>query len=150
MSVFAPQTKAPRLHKLQVLTLGLVALLLLAGCSGSEGPESTTVEPALIIDDETIAIPELDVRVAFDETVTGTEQDPEVTVHRTSFYDGDLLVFTAYDTDGDGQDDLWFEYDDARRLTMELRDTDGDGQPDRALRFDRSENVIEEITLPLE
>jgi hypothetical protein len=148
MGSAALATKQPRPSRLGLVVIGVVALLFLAGCS-SGGSEPTT-EPTLVVDNDTITIPDLSVRVTFDETVSGTEQDPDVTVHRTSFYDGDLLVFTAYDTDGDGQDDLWFEYDEDRRLTIEFRDTDGDGQPDRALRFDQDENVIDEISLPLE
>lgn len=128
----------------------LAFVVLLAGCASNDDAGLSAPEPTLLLGDDSIAIPDLGVEVTFDETVSGTEQDPDVTVERTSYYDGDRLVFTAYDTDGDGLDDLWFEYDDSRRLKMELRDTDGDGDPDRALRFDKDENVIEEITLPLE
>ena len=128
----------------------MLVVVLLAGCASLGGSGLAAPEPTLLVDDDTIVVPDLGVQVTFDETVTGTEQDPDVTVERTSYYDGELLVFTAYDTDGDGQDDLWFEYDDSRRLVMELQDTDGDGEPDRALRFDQDENVIEEISLPLE
>ena len=56
-------------------------------------------------------------------------------------------MFTAYDTDRDGKDDLWFHYDEDLYLILELRDTDGDGEPDRALHYDHEENIIRDEDL---
>ena len=79
----------------------------------------------------------------FDETVAGADGS---TVERKALYADGLLTFTAYDTDRDGKDDLWFQYDDELHLKLEMRDTNGDGKPDRLIYYDKDEKVIREET----
>lgn len=59
----------------------------------------------------------------------------------TSYYLGDKLVFTAWDTDENGVPDLWFRYDGEEYLDLELADDNGDGKPDEIAMVDRDENV---------
>lgn len=79
----------------------------------------------------------------FDETIVGADGS---TVERKALYSDGLLTFTAYDTNRDGKDDLWFQYDDELHLKVEMRDTNGDGKPDRLIYYDKDEKVIREET----
>ncbi|MEK7519804.1 MAG: hypothetical protein AAB581_00975 [Patescibacteria group bacterium] len=49
---------------------------------------------------------------------------------RTSYYQGDRLVWTAYDEDENGAADLWFRFKNGDTVDLELADRDGDGEPD--------------------
>lgn len=48
---------------------------------------------------------------------------------RTSYYFKEQLVFTAYDENEDGKQDLWFRFTNGDTVDLELADTDGDGDP---------------------
>ena len=101
--------------------LGLLAVLTLAACSSPEAPTpqpTPTPRPSLIIGEDSITIPDADVQISYDEAAQGTEQgtkdDPDAIVRRASFYEGDQLVFTTYDTDDNDCDELWFKFDEER------------------------------------
>lgn len=79
-------------------------------------------------------------RVDYDQSFD-TDTDSDGLLDRTSYYLGENLVFTAWDTDGDGKKDLWLRYDDEKYLDLELADTNKDGKPDEIAEFDRAENV---------
>lgn len=68
------------------------------------------------------------------------------------YYLGDKLVLSVYDTDDDGQDDLWIQYDDEFYVVLEAYDTTGDGDPDIFVELDREEvvnNLIQpDIVMP--
>ena len=112
----------------RVFLAAVVALVTLAGCQPS-GP----------------AVKVGSVNVAYDEVVETTPKTSE-DVPRKSYYKDNVLTFTAYDTDGDGKDDLWLQYDDQLYLKLEMNDTNGDGKPDKFIYYDRDEKVIREET----
>lgn len=80
------------------------------------------------------------IKVSYDEVVEADTDENGVN-DRSSFYRENKLVFTAYDRDEDGENDLWLQYDDELYLTKALTDRGADGTPDEALHFDRDGNV---------
>lgn len=58
------------------------------------------------------------------------------------YYLGEDLVLSVYDTDDNGQDDLWLQYDEELYLIVEAQDTTGDANPDTIAELDKDENVI--------
>lgn len=58
---------------------------------------------------------------------------------RTSYYQGDLLVWTAYDEDENGEWETWFRYKGGDSVDLELYDRDGNGTPDRIVEVDAQE-----------
>ena len=61
---------------------------------------------------------------------------------RTSYYNGESLVLTAYDTDENGSPELWFVYDGEDNVKMELEDTTADGVPDEVVEIGDNEEVL--------
>jgi hypothetical protein len=70
---------------------------------------------------------------------TDTYQDIE---NATSYYNGDSLVLTAVDEDGDGSADRWLLYGEDRKVVQEMKDTDGDGEIDVTHTLDGEENIL--------
>lgn len=68
------------------------------------------------------------------------------------YYLADKLVLSIMDTDEDGKNDLWLQYDDELYLVLEAHDTTGDGNPDTFVELDREElikNLIQpELVVP--
>lgn len=60
---------------------------------------------------------------------------------RTSYYKAGVLVFTAYDENEDGKDDLWFRYRADGAVDLELADSGTDGRPDMITEVDASEKA---------
>ena len=61
---------------------------------------------------------------------------------RTSFYNGNSLVLTAYDADENGSPELWFVYDGEDNVKMELEDKNADGVPDETVEIGKNEEVL--------
>lgn len=59
------------------------------------------------------------------------------------YYENDLLVASAHDTDGDSTHDFWLTYSNDIAI-LEAHDTDGDGTPDAFFELDTDERVIRE------
>ena len=74
-------------------------------------------------------------KVVYDEIIEG-DSDFDGVDDRTSYYLNDELIFSAYDTDGDGEADMWFKYTGDSVLETAMRDTTGDGQPENLVSFD--------------
>lgn len=55
---------------------------------------------------------------------------------RTSYYQGERLVWSAYDEDENGEPELWLRYKNGDIVDLELYDPDGDGEPDKIAEFD--------------
>jgi len=49
---------------------------------------------------------------------------------RVSYYLKEQLVFTAYDENEDGKQDLWFRFTNGDAVDLELSDKNADGKPD--------------------
>jgi len=60
---------------------------------------------------------------------------------RTSYYFKDQLVFTAYDENEDGKQDLWFRFKNGETVDLELADKDGNGKPDVITEVDVQEKA---------
>lgn len=60
---------------------------------------------------------------------------------RTSYYRNEQLVFTAYDENEDGKQDLWFRFKNGDAVDLELADTDGNGKPDIITEVDAQEKA---------
>lgn len=134
-----------------VLTVPLITVA--CGSSGDSVAEpadtptpTPTPPPALTIGTTTIEVPDASLVIDFERRVPEIEIEEGLDVQRESFYEGDSLVFTSYDADDDGCQELWFVYDDEQFLTTEMHDTDGDCEPDRFIFLDREENVIQETS----
>ena len=116
---------------------------LIGGGSGPYGTDDIDLtQPG------TVKFEDTDVEFEFDEVeeeAVEIEGVPPAT--RKSFYQGDKLVFSGYDSDSDGLDDLWFQFDDDLNLIVEMHDLDGDGKPDRAIYYDTDENIIRDEDL---
>lgn len=71
------------------------------------------------------------------------EYNTEETIETGSknYYKDNNLVLSADDTNGDGQIDLWLQYDNELYLILEAHDTTGDGQPDTIIELDQAEQV---------
>ena len=129
------------------MILFLLAMALFAG-GGSGESEPLGTDARDLSQPGVIKFRDTEVEIPFDEGIEEiVELEGEPQVNRKSFYVDDKLVFTGYDTDGDGSDDLWFHYDEDLYLVLESRDTDGDGEPDRALHYDREENITKDEEL---
>ncbi|MEK7493646.1 MAG: hypothetical protein AAB630_00665 [Patescibacteria group bacterium] len=60
---------------------------------------------------------------------------------RTSYYLKDQLVFTAYDENEDGKQDLWFRFKNGDAVDLELADKNADGKPDMITEVDAQEKA---------
>lgn len=60
---------------------------------------------------------------------------------RTSYYMNGQLVFTAYDENEDGRQDLWFRFKNGDTADLELADADADGDPDMITEVDAEEKA---------
>lgn len=60
---------------------------------------------------------------------------------RASYYRNEKLVFTAYDENEDGKQDLWFRFKNGETVDLELADTDGNGKPDIITEVDVQERA---------
>lgn len=60
---------------------------------------------------------------------------------RTSYYMSGQLVFTAYDENEDGKQDLWFRFKNGDVVDLELSDTNSDGDPDVITEVDAQEKA---------
>lgn len=87
---------------------------------------------------ETVSVGSYDVE--YDQSYEA-DTDGDGYLDKTSYYKGENLVFTAFDSDADGKKDLWFRYDEEAYLDLELSDADGDSRPDETYEFDREENA---------
>ena len=65
-----------------------------------------------------------------------TDTDNNGKNDRTSYYQGDRLVWSAYDEDENGKADLWIRYRDGDTPDLELVDYNSDGDPDKISEFD--------------
>lgn len=81
--------------------------------------------------------------VEYDQAVEG-DSDYDGVDDRTSYYLDDVLVFSAYDTDGDGEKDMWFTYTNGTYKEAAMRDADGNGRPDDILTYDEEGVVVSE------
>lgn len=75
------------------------------------------------------------------DTLVVADTDMDGINDRTSYYQDEVLVFTAYDRDNNGKPDLWFRYDDELSLDLEIVDSDSDGEPDVFSHIDEEEAV---------
>jgi len=78
--------------------------------------------------------------ITYDETFEDETDGDEVN-DRTSYYKEGALVLSAWDTNNDGKQDLWFCFDEEEYLYLEVYDLDGDGMPDEIIHIDRNEEV---------
>ncbi len=64
---------------------------------------------------------------------------------RTSYYQGDTLVWSAYDEDENGKPDLWLRYKGGDTIDLEIHDADGNGEPEKIAEFvqDRREIIYD-------
>lgn len=60
---------------------------------------------------------------------------------RASYYLNEQLVFTAYDENEDGSQDLWFRFKNGDAVDLELADSNGDGNPDVITEVDAQEKA---------
>ena len=67
---------------------------------------------------------------------------------RVSYYDGDQLLATAYDDDGDGEHDMWVTFDADLRVDQEVVDRDHDGSADVMRSLDAAGKVVSEGQAP--
>ena len=58
---------------------------------------------------------------------------------RRSYYQDDLLVLSAWDTNLDGSFDLWLRFVEGDYVNLEARDLSGDGRIDELVRVDENE-----------
>jgi len=82
-------------------------------------------------------------RVVYDEVIRG-DSDYDGVDDRTSYYLEDVLVFSAYDTDGDGEQDMWFTYVEGTYPKTAMRDTTGDGRPENIVTLDKTGAIVKE------
>lgn len=75
----------------------------------------------------------------------------------TNYYLDEAMVASTFDTDGDGEIDLWLKYDDEGLLAVEAMDADGDGVPEIITELEEDGEVVdqalpefelEEVNLP--
>lgn len=88
-------------------------------------------------------------KITYDEIIEG-DSDFDGVNDRTSYYLEDILVFSAYDTNGDGEQDMWFTYVNGTDNEVAMRDTTGDGKPENIVTFADGEIVseVEKTNLP--
>jgi len=88
-------------------------------------------------------------RIVYDE-VFEDDTDGDGINDRTSYYKQGTLVLTAWDTDRDGKDDLWFRFDSEEYLDLEVSDLNGDGRPDEFVHINRNEIItkVEKVKGP--
>lgn len=79
-------------------------------------------------------------KIAYDQ-IYEDDTDQDQVKDRKSYYLKDNLVLTAWDTNKDGRDDLWFVYDGEQYLNLEAADLDFNGTVDELTHLDRNENV---------
>jgi hypothetical protein len=61
---------------------------------------------------------------------------------RRSYYNEYLLTLAAWDTDSDGNYDLWFRFVDGNYVDMEAYDLTKDGRIDKLVSIDENEQII--------
>lgn len=81
-----------------------------------------------------------DYAMTFDQTFEA-DTDGNGTNDRTSYYQGDTLMWAAYDEDENGKADLWLRYKNGDSVDLELYDRDGDGEPDKIVEVDSQEKT---------
>lgn len=75
-----------------------------------------------------------DYRILYNQETTAEDNSKD-------YYQGENLVLSVYDTNGNGQDDLWLNFDEEFYLILEAYDTTGDGQPDTFVELDNNEAI---------
>lgn len=75
----------------------------------------------------------------YDEVVVA-DTDKDGTSDRTSYYTAGKLILTAYDENGDGKNDRWFEWKEDK-VTLEMSATKG-GEPDEFIVVDGNEKAL--------
>lgn len=69
------------------------------------------------------------------------DTDEDGYLDKKSYYNQGCLALTAWDTSGDGQDDLWFRYDGQDYLNLEVADLDFDNIPDQFISVKKNESA---------
>lgn len=87
--------------------------------------------PLTVLAKETIG----DYILEFDEKIE-TDTDGNGQNDRTSYYKSNVLVWSAFDDDENGEPDLWLRYKNGDTVDLEISDPDGDGNPDKMAEFD--------------
>lgn len=82
-------------------------------------------------------------KVTYDQIMQG-DSDFDGINDRTSYYLENILVFSAYDTNGDGKQDMWFTYVEGTYPETAMRDTTGDGRPENIITLDKEGEIITE------
>ena len=82
-------------------------------------------------------------KVIYDEVIEG-DSDFDGINDRTSYYLEDVLVFSAYDTNSDGEPDMWFTYVNETYPEIAMRDTTGDGKPENVISYNEKGEIINE------
>lgn len=75
------------------------------------------------------------------------DRDGDGVADRVSYYDGERLVASAFDDDGDGRFDLWIAYDAELHVTREAVDRDHDGVADVVRMLTTDGHVAGEVML---
>ena len=70
-----------------------------------------------------------DYTIEYDQALE-TDTNNNGTNDRVSYYLKEQLVFTAYDENEDGKQDLWFRFTNGDTVDLELADKNADGKPD--------------------
>ncbi|MDO8560496.1 MAG: hypothetical protein Q7S23_05760 [bacterium] len=78
--------------------------------------------------------------VAYTEVVAA-DTDGNGKTDRTTYYDADAMVLTAYDQNEDGKNDLWLRWENDR-VVAELTDTNADGAADKKDDITPEERVV--------
>lgn len=83
--------------------------------------------------------------VSYDEVVE-FDENGDGSTDKWSYRSGEepVIVLTAFDTSGDGQQDLWLRYDEESVLDLEAHDTDGDVEADVFFELNEDEEVTKE------
>lgn len=74
--------------------------------------------------------------------VFGDDTSGDGYTDRRSFYQDDLLVLAAWDTDADGIFDIWFRFANGEYVDLEAYDLTGDGKIDKLVSMDENEQII--------
>ncbi|TSC76039.1 MAG: hypothetical protein G01um101431_1057 [Parcubacteria group bacterium Gr01-1014_31] len=78
--------------------------------------------------------------VAYTEVVAA-DTDGNGKTDRTTYYDGEAMVLTAYDQNEDGKNDLWLRWENDQ-VVAELTDTNADGVADKQDDITAEERVV--------
>jgi|GEM_PF-5988427 len=75
--------------------------------------------------------------IHYDEALSADENGNNVH-DRTTYYLAGKMVLTAYDSDENGADDLWFRWDGNDRVNLEMSDNNNDGIVETVSSVDRN------------